>query len=468
MKPRGSVWLPERTNRFHTQAIFCALWILVFMVGLYTMKTLRPILEPLIWAFFIMMGLLPLCDLIEWSLIYGWMMLRLIYGIRSKVCERNADGLQRQYTGELRPDTPRSGTSSEDGSMKSAEVDKARRPTSRPTSDNEAVRYSDLDDEENHGPEACLFYIFRVIAVLVTIIIFLGGAVALVCYIYRSAEHMQKDWKNYQDGAAAIFGQIEAMRKKLPHGDKLNDGFTTEVLDRQITNALTYMQSLLSFIVQSVFHHVSAELFQIFMTVLYMVFWLSQPMYISETYTRLFKRYILLKSAASAMYALCIYLWLLWMKVDLAIVFGLIAFLFNFVPEVGTIAACLLPTPVVLFDGRRKNPLIDVLIVLGGAFGLKFLFSNIVEVNLVAKQHDFRMHPVIILFFVASFGSIWGPTGMLVSVPVMAAFKAAAQAMPPQYRDPILVFFEGDKNAAKKNDRRRKRGESLDHKRADE
>mmetsp|Transcript_52759 Transcript_52759/g.142222 ORF Transcript_52759/g.142222 Transcript_52759/m.142222 type:complete len:139 (-) Transcript_52759:63-479(-) len=103
--------------------------------------------------------------------------------------------------------------------------------------------------------------------------------------------------------------------------------------------------------------------------------------------------------------------------------------------------------PVILFDGRLERPLLNMFLALGGQFCLKFVFANIIEVKLVERQNAFRMHPVTILFFIAFFGRIWGATGMLVSVPMMAAAKAAAQLMPALYRDPILVFLEGDKNA---------------------
>merc|ERR1740121_905726 len=153
---------------------------------------------------------------------------------------------------------------------------------------------------------------------------------------------------------------------------------------------------------------------------------------------------------ASFMYAICIYIWLIWNHVDLAIVFFMVAFLFNFVPEVGTIAATVIPLPVIVFDARREEPLLDALVVFAGELALKFIFGNIVEVKLIERQRDFRMHPVIILFFVAAFGAIWGPTGMLVSVPIMAAAKAAVPAVPAMYRDPILIVFEGDKDAPRR------------------
>jgi len=64
---------------------------------------------------------------------------------------------------------------------------------------------------------------------------------------------------------------------------------------------------------------------------------------------------------------------------------------------------------------------------------------------LIESQKEMRMHPVIILFFMAFFGWIWGPTGMLLSVPLMAALKASIYIVPESYRDAILMVLEGER-----------------------
>merc|ERR1712060_209972 len=122
-------------------------------------------------------------------------------------------------------------------------------------------------------------------------------------------------------------------------------------------------------------------------------------------------------------------------------------FFFNFVPEVGPFLAALLPIPVILLDGRLDEPWVVLLTALGGQILLKFIFGNIVEVMLIERQQDMKMHPVIILFLVAFFGWIWGATGMLLSVPLVAAAKGTMHVLPPAYRDPMLMVLEGDRNA---------------------
>merc|ERR1719210_2731376 len=116
-----------------------------------------------------------------------------------------------------------------------------------------------------------------------------------------------------------------------------------------------------------------------------------------------------------------------------------------------------LPLPVILFDDRITSPIEFVALALIGQMGLKVVFGNIIEIKLIESQQEMRMHPVIILFFVAFFQYVWGATGMLLSVPIVAAMKATLHKIPPAYRNPILIFLEGDKAAPSKWRRWRER-----------
>merc|ERR1719259_583279 len=108
-----------------------------------------------------------------------------------------------------------------------------------------------------------------------------------------------------------------------------------------------------------------------------------------------------------------------------------------------------LPCPVIMFDSRLERPLLVLLTAVLGQLALKFAFSNIIEVKLIESDKKLRMHPVMILLSVGIFGHLWGPTGMLLSVPLIALLKISlfSDIVPASYRDPILLVLEGDRNA---------------------
>merc|ERR1712060_463918 len=115
------------------------------------------------------------------------------------------------------------------------------------------------------------------------------------------------------------------------------------------------------------------------------------------------------------------------------------------------------PVPVILFDSRLESPWLTLAIATAGQLGLKFVFANIIEVKLVENDSTMKMHPVVTLLAVTFFGFIWGPTGMLLSVPMMAYLKVVILSdwVPPAYRDPVLMLIEGDRGAPERHLRKR-------------
>merc|ERR1719183_1642296 len=149
---------------------------------------------------------------------------------------------------------------------------------------------------------------------------------------------------------------------------------------------------------------------------------------------------------------------LLALHVNLAVFFGLMSFFFSFIPEVGAFIGMVLPVPVILFDSKLRSPFITLFIATACQLGLKFVFANIIEVKLVEHDTTMKMHPVVTLLALSFFGFIWGPTGMLLSVPLMAYVKVVilSDVVPPAYRDPVLIILEGDRQAPQRHSRRAK------------
>jgi len=233
----------------------------------------------------------------------------------------------------------------------------------------------------------------------------------------------------------------------------------TSVVDEITENALASGKAILSDLLTSMLSYAGQALVSFAMLSLYVMFWLCTPMPLNSKTERIFRRYLILKGSACICYGSAVGLLLYALSVELAPVFGLISFFFGFIPEVGAYVAMMLPMPVILFDSRLEAPFLTLLSATAGQLGLKFVFSNIIEVKLVENDTTMKMHPVITLLAVAFFGFIWGPTGMLLSVPMMAYLKVVilSDLVPAAYRDPVLVFLEGDRGAPERLQRARLR-----------
>jgi AI-2 transport protein TqsA len=131
------------------------------------------------------------------------------------------------------------------------------------------------------------------------------------------------------------------------------------------------------------------------------------------------RRYIVTKVLTSAATGLLVGVVLSILGVDLAMVFGLFAFLLNFIPNLGSIIATLLPLPVVLMNPEVSSTTAVLAFVLPAL--IQFTIGNVIEPNVMGSSLE--LHPVTILLALVLWGTIWGIVGMLLATPITAAMK---------------------------------------------
>jgi len=149
------------------------------------------------------------------------------------------------------------------------------------------------------------------------------------------------------------------------------------------------------------------------------------------------RRYILVKVGVSSMTGLLtgLILWIL--GVDLAMVFGLFAFLLNFIPSVGSIIATVLPLPVVLLDPQLSASLVVLALALPGS--VQFLLGNVLEPRLMG--HSLDLHPVAVMLSLILWGTIWGVVGMFLATPMTAVVKIMLERSEPTR--PVAMLLAG-------------------------
>ncbi|CAE8633254.1 unnamed protein product, partial [Polarella glacialis] len=189
--------------------------------------------------------------------------------------------------------------------------------------------------------------------------------------------------------------------------------------------------------------------FETLIYLLYLLFWTLEPLPVNSDVAALFKTYLLQKSLVCLMFAFSVSMLLLSLECPLWHILFLVAFLLNYIPEVGPIVCFFIMLPLILLDGnlpmerRSWNSL--VFFVMFAV--LKFLTGNIIEVALYAKSGGdlMRMHPVVMMALMMLFQAMMGITGMFMTVPAMAAAKyyMLSMNMPPAVLDPLLMCIEG-------------------------
>jgi AI-2 transport protein TqsA len=93
--------------------------------------------------------------------------------------------------------------------------------------------------------------------------------------------------------------------------------------------------------------------------------------------------------------------------------------LLNFIPNLGSIIATLLPLPVVLMNPEVSSTTAVLAFVLPAL--IQFTIGNVIEPNVMGSSLE--LHPVTILLALVLWGTIWGIVGMLLATPITAAMK---------------------------------------------
>jgi AI-2 transport protein TqsA len=133
---------------------------------------------------------------------------------------------------------------------------------------------------------------------------------------------------------------------------------------------------------------------------------------------RKIRRYISIKTIVSVITGLLVWIVLSLFKLELAAVFGICAFLLNFIPSIGSIIATMLPIPVAF--AQFENPwIIGAVILIPGA--IQMTIGNIIEPKLMGQS--LHLHPVIILLALSFWGLLWGIPGMFLAVPITAVIR---------------------------------------------
>lgn len=135
-------------------------------------------------------------------------------------------------------------------------------------------------------------------------------------------------------------------------------------------------------------------------------------------------RYLLVKLFTSAITGLLTGGILFVLGVDLAVVFGLLAFFLNFVPTVGGIASVLLPLPIAYV---QFGPSVTTLLVLLIPGGIQAILGTFVEPRLTGKA--LALHPVTVLLCLIFWGVLWGLPGAFLAAPITAVIKIVLDRM---------------------------------------
>jgi predicted PurR-regulated permease PerM len=129
------------------------------------------------------------------------------------------------------------------------------------------------------------------------------------------------------------------------------------------------------------------------------------------------KRFIMLKSLTSAATGVIIAVALQTLEIHYAVLWGVVAFLLNFIPNIGSVIAAV---PAVLM-ALIQYDLSTAMIVTGIYLAVNVTIGSVLEPRIMG--HGLGISPLVVFLSLIFWGWLLGPVGMLLSVPLTIMVK---------------------------------------------
>jgi len=129
------------------------------------------------------------------------------------------------------------------------------------------------------------------------------------------------------------------------------------------------------------------------------------------------QRYLAIKTAASGGTGLLVGLLGFGMGLDFYVLWGVLAFLLNYIPSIGSIVAAV---PAVALALVQLGPGWAVALALG-YLAVNLTIGNFIEPRILGRR--LGLSPLVVILSLFFWGWVWGPAGMLLSVPMTVVVK---------------------------------------------
>jgi predicted PurR-regulated permease PerM len=137
-------------------------------------------------------------------------------------------------------------------------------------------------------------------------------------------------------------------------------------------------------------------------------------------YTRIgaeVQRYLAIKTLTSLTTGILIGLWALIIGLDFPLFWGLTAFLLNFIPTIGSLVAAI---PAILLGLVQLGPG-GAALTAAGYLAVNTAIGSLTEPAIMGR--GLGLSPLVVLMSLLFWGWVWGPIGMLLSLPLTMVLK---------------------------------------------
>lgn len=268
----------------------------------------------------------------------------------------------------------------------------------------------------------------RFIAILLVMAVFIAFGFLLVLIVYTSFQSLAREFPRYQ---ARFFTFLEQIAQRFDLPADFLDQFQ---IPRTVGNAiLSVSENFLNF---------GSSLMVV---LIFLLFLLIEKPYVRgklvaalnrTTHRRLSRvlkdinrqigRYVAVKLFVSSLTAIVVYVSFTIIGVDFPFIWGVLTFLFNFVPSIGSIAISFISLAFLIAQYVPNWP--PIIAGFAAMAGAQLVIGNIIDPKMLGDR--LNLSPVVILFSLLIWGWLWGVAGLFLAVPLTVAIKIVLEHIP--------------------------------------
>ena len=261
-----------------------------------------------------------------------------------------------------------------------------------------------------------------IIAIFIVLVIILAFFILIGTLVGTSLASFTNDWPSYQKNLMKLVNDLITWLNEqglnIPANtvrDMLNPGIILGMIGNIFTSLTGMFSDTLLIMITVVFLLLEASSLP---TKIAMIWGQgSKANEDIEDFNKNMQRYMLLKSLVSLATGIIVTLSLLLIGIDYPLLWGLIAFLFNYVPTIGSILASIPPIILALVQLGWLHASLTAAIYLA----INTVIGNFIDPRLLGK--GLGLSPLIVFISVIFWGWVLGPIGFLLSVPLTMFVK---------------------------------------------
>ena len=265
----------------------------------------------------------------------------------------------------------------------------------------------------------------------------IGGSLVIIplvlvsIFMVQSISNFLKVFSSYQQNITDLLTQIGDFfaRHKIPVSQ---DFFEVDTLSKiiSIDYGATIMKNISGMTIKLLSGTMLVVLFLFFLFIGSTRTKITNPL-IKEIQNKI-SAYLFIHIIMSIITGICVGIVYYSVGLKLAFTFAILTIILNFIPNIGSVIAVLLPLPIAYMQYKFGAQFLVVLII---PSAIQVVIGSMIEPKLLGNGMD--LHPVTIISSLVFWALVWGVPGAFLAVPITAALRIILSKI-----EPTKVFAE--------------------------